>query len=78
LANKIARPKSNISLIIDESATLSKKSTLIMCIQICVTDSGMSSLMNWFLVLIRHLSVIATGIFDSLLNCIQLYGMMES
>jgi hypothetical protein len=57
---------------------LSKKSTLIVYIQICLADKGMNSPLNLFLDLIELETVMAKGIFDSLLECLQSIGMTES
>jgi hypothetical protein len=49
LVKQIVRSKSRISLIIDESTTLSKKSTLILYIHVFISNCGMSAPVNLFL-----------------------------
>lgn len=77
LAKEIVRSDNKISLIIDESTTLSQKSTLIVYIRVCLADSGMNSPVNVFLDLVELESVTAKGVFDCLLNCLNSYGITE-
>jgi hypothetical protein len=63
LANKIARLKSRMPLITEQSTTLNrKKSTEIVWIQICFVDSRMTFAVNLFLDLIESQSVTTKGI----------------
>ena len=48
IAKEIVRSDNKISLIIDESTTLSQKSTLIVYIRVCFADSGIYSSVNLF------------------------------
>lgn len=77
LAKEIVRSENKISLIIDESTTLSQKSTLIVYISVCLANSGMNSPVNLFLDLIELDSVTAIGVFTSLLHCLHSYGITE-
>ena len=77
LANEIVRSDNKISLIVDESTTLSQKSTVIVYIRVCLADSGMNSPVNLFLDLVELESVTAQRVFDSLLNCLYSHGITE-
>ncbi|KAK0048443.1 E3 SUMO-protein ligase [Biomphalaria pfeifferi] len=77
LFQEIVRSNNKISLIIDESTTLSQKSTLIVYIRVCLADSGMTSPVNLFLDLVELESVTANGVFASLLHCLHFYGLTE-
>jgi hypothetical protein len=48
LVNEIIRSKTNISIIIDESTTLSEKSILIIYVQVCLANYGMNYPVNLF------------------------------
>lgn len=77
LVTKIITSMSKISIIIDESTTLSKKSTLIIYIRVCLANHGMSSPVNLYLDLIELQSTNANGIFQALLECLQSYGITK-
>jgi len=78
MAKEIVRCKSKISLMIDESTTLSQKSTLIVYIRSCVEEgTGMSEPINLFLDLVELENVTAKGIFDALLECLTFHGITE-
>jgi len=77
LAKEIVRSDNKISLIIDESTTLSQKSSFIVYIHVCLARSGMNSPVNLFLDLVELESVTAKGVFDSLLSCLHSYGITE-
>jgi len=77
LVKEIVQSNCKISLIIDESTTISNVSALIVYVRTCATDIGMNSAVNLFLDLIELPTVTATGILDSLLNCLLSYGMTE-
>ena len=77
LVKEIVQSNRKISLIIDESTTISNVSALIVYVRTCATDTGMNSAVNLFLDLIELPTVSATGILDSLLNCLLSYGMTE-
>lgn len=77
LVNEVIRSKTKIALIIDESTTLSQKSTLIVYIRFLLANSAMDSHVNLFLDLVQLESVNAKGIFTSLLNCLHSYGIMD-
>jgi hypothetical protein len=74
LVKKIIRSKSKISIIINESMTLSKKSTLIIYVRVCLANNGTDYPVNLFLDLVELQSSTANGIFQALLDCLQLYG----
>jgi hypothetical protein len=74
---EIVQSKNIISLIIDESTTISQKTTLIVYVRCCVESVGMNSPINLFLDLIELKDVTAKGIFESLLQSLDLYGMTE-
>jgi hypothetical protein len=69
--------KTKTSLSTDKSTMLRKKSTLLMHIQICILDSGISSAVNMFLDFREFESVTAKGIFDSF-DCLRSYRMTEN
>jgi len=77
LTKKIVSSNSKISLIIDESTTLSNVSTLILYLRTCVANTFMTSPVNLFLDLIELQSVTARGIVNSLLATLLSYGMTE-
>jgi hypothetical protein len=74
---EIIKSKSKISIIMDESTTLSKKSTLIMYVRVCFANYGIDYPVNLFLDLIELQSAMANGIFQALLDCLQLYSMKK-
>jgi hypothetical protein len=53
LVKKIVRSRSRISLIIDESTTPSKTSTLILCVRVFIPNCGMSAPLNLFPIIRR-------------------------
>ncbi|XP_065675728.1 E3 SUMO-protein ligase KIAA1586-like [Hydra vulgaris] len=77
IITEVIKSKSKISIIIDESTTISQKSTLIVYIQCCVKGSGMNSPINLFLDLVELESVTAKGLFDALRECLHSYGMKD-
>jgi hypothetical protein len=76
--NEIIGSKSKISIIMDESTTLSKKSTLIIYVRECLANYRMDYRVNLFMDLIELQSAMANGIFQALLDCLQLYGMKKN
>ncbi|XP_065662771.1 E3 SUMO-protein ligase KIAA1586-like [Hydra vulgaris] len=74
---EVIKSKSKISIIIDESTTISQKSTLIVYIRCCVKGSGMNLPINLFLDLVELESVTAKGLFVALLECLHSYGMKD-
>ena len=77
MVKEIVQSKSKISLMIDESTTLSQKSTLIVYVRCCIEAMGMNSPINLFLDLVELENVTAKGVFDALLQCLHSYGMTE-
>jgi hypothetical protein len=65
LANEIIRSRSKISIIIDESVTHSKKSTLVIYIQVCLANYGMECLVFFYFYLIELQSVLEDGNFQA-------------
>jgi hypothetical protein len=59
----------------DESTTLSKKSTLIIYVRVCLANYGMDYTVNLFLDLTEPQIATANGVFQALLDCLQLSGM---
>ncbi|XP_065668012.1 E3 SUMO-protein ligase KIAA1586-like [Hydra vulgaris] len=74
---EVIKSTSKISIIIDESTTISQKSTLIVYIRCCVKGSGMNSPINLFLDLVELESVTAKGLFVALLECLHSYGKKD-
>ncbi|XP_065645604.1 E3 SUMO-protein ligase KIAA1586-like [Hydra vulgaris] len=74
---EVIKSKSKISIIINESTTISQKSALIVYIWCCVKGSGMNSPINLFLDLVELESVKATGQLVALLECLHSYGMKD-
>jgi len=68
LTKEMIKLDSKISLIIDESTTLSNVSALIIYVHTCLAGSGMSSPVNLFLNLVELQNVTAKGILNSLLG----------
>lgn len=62
------------SILIDESTTFSKKSTLIIYIRIILLDADILKPINLFLDLIELSSLNALSIFNSLLLCLENHG----
>uniref|UniRef100_A0A8C8RJZ3 HAT C-terminal dimerisation domain-containing protein n=1 Tax=Pelusios castaneus TaxID=367368 RepID=A0A8C8RJZ3_9SAUR len=78
MVKEIVCSESKISLMIDESTTLSQKSTLIVYIRSCVQEGmGMTEPVNLFLDLVELESVTAKGVFDALLGCLKFHGITE-
>lgn len=77
LVKDIVKSNRKISLIIDESTTVSNVSALIVYVRTCATDTGMNSAVNLFLDLIELQVVTSAGILDSLLGCLHSHGMTE-
>lgn len=77
VVKELVQSKSKISLIIDESTTISKKTTLIVYVRCCIEGVGMNSAINLFLDLVELEKVTAEGVFDSLLQCLYSYGMTD-
>lgn len=59
------------AIIIDESTTLSKKSTLILYIRVCLRKINMESPVNLCLDLVELESVTSLGIFDAVIQCLE-------
>ena len=53
VVKEIVQSNSKISLIIDESTTISKKTNLIVYVRCCIEGVGMNSLINLFLDLVE-------------------------
>ena len=77
VVKEIIQSSSKISLIIDESTTISKKIILIVYVRCCIEGVGMNSPINLFLDLVELEKVTAEGVFDSLLKCLHSHGMTE-
>ena len=77
VVKEIVQSSSKISLIIDESTTISKKTTLIVYVRCCIEGVGMNSPINLFLDLVELEKVTAEGVFDSLLKCLHSHEMTE-
>ena len=77
LVKEVVNSKSKMSLMIDESTTLSGKSTLIVYLRSCTEGTEMKEPVNLFLDLVELQSVTANGIFTALLDCLKYYGMGE-
>lgn len=72
LFKKIVENRKSISIILDESTTLSRISTLIIYLR---TSLDGSEPVNVFVDLVELASLTANGIFDSLMSCLKSYGM---
>jgi hypothetical protein len=59
----------------DESTTLSKKSTLIIFVRVCLANRGMDYPVKLILDLIELQIITTNGVFQASLDCLQLYGM---
>jgi hypothetical protein len=77
LVNEIIRSKSKISEIIEESTTLSNKSTMKIYVRLYLANYGMDYPGNLFLDLIELQSDKENGLFQALLDCLQLYDMKK-
>ena len=78
VVKEIVQSNSKISLIIDESTTINKKTTLIVYVRCCIEGVAMNSPINLFLDLVELEKVTAEGVFDSLLKCLHSHGMTEN
>jgi hypothetical protein len=74
---KIVDSKSKISLISDESTTLSKKSTLIMFARAFLQEFNLTEPINLFTDLKELNDVTANGIFTDLFSHLESLGMIE-
>lgn len=78
LVRQIVNSKAKMSLIIDESTTVSHKSTLIVYCRVFLPEWDSASFpVNIFLDLIELSDVTAKGIFSSLLSRLELLGISE-
>ena len=77
VVKEIVQSNSKISLIMDESTTINKKTTLIVYVRCYIEGVGMNSPINLFLDLVELEKETAEGVFDSLLKCLHSHGMTE-
>lgn len=76
--NEIMNNDAKIGLIIDESTSLSNKSSLIVYIRCSLPKIGMCDSTNVFLDLVELDGLTAKAVFDSLLNCLHGNGITDS
>lgn len=75
--DEIIKNDTKLGLIIDESTSLSNKSSLIVYVRCSLPKTGMSGSTNVFLDLIELDGVTATAVFDSLMNCLRSNGISD-
>ncbi|XP_069494929.1 E3 SUMO-protein ligase KIAA1586-like [Ambystoma mexicanum] len=75
LVHHILQNESKISVLIDESTTFSKLTTLIICIRACIEKEDPP--LTFFLDLVELPGTSAEIIFDKLLACLQSYGLTD-
>lgn len=75
IVQEVIKSDDKFALIIDESTTLSKKSTLILYIRVCIRNLNMESPVNLFLDLIELESVTSLGIFQAIMQCLESYKL---
>jgi hypothetical protein len=77
LLKKIVDSESKISLIIDESTTLSKKSTLIVFARVFLQEFSLTEPINLFIDSIELDDVTANGIFTALISYLEFLVVTE-
>ena len=75
--DEIIKNDTKLGLIIDESTSLSNKSSLIVYVRCSLPKTGMSGSTNIFVDLIELDGVAATAVFDSLMNCLRSNGISD-
>lgn len=76
--NEIIKNDTKIGLIIDESISLSNKSSLIVYVRCSLPKTGMCGSTNVFLDLVELGGVTAKAVFDSLINCLHSNGITDT
>ena len=78
LVSEIIKSGSKISILIDESTTISNISSLIIFVRTCLPNHDMNFPVNLFLDLVElKEGVKAVDVFNSFMNCLQFYGMTK-
>jgi hypothetical protein len=77
LLNKTVDSKSKISLITDESTTLSKKSTIILFARVFLQEFNLTEPINLFIDMTELDDVTANGIFTALISHFESLGRTE-
>lgn len=78
IVQEIIKSTDKFAIMIDESTTLSKKSTLILYIRVCLKDLGMESPVNLFLDLIELENVTSLAIFQAVIQCLEGYNLNDN
>lgn len=76
--NEIIKNDTKIGLIVDESTSLSNKSSLIVYVRCSLPKKGMLGSTNIFLDLVELEGVTAKAVFDSLINCLHSHGITDT
>ncbi|XP_050507956.1 E3 SUMO-protein ligase KIAA1586-like [Diabrotica virgifera virgifera] len=78
VVQEIVEGTDKFALIIDESTTLSKKSTLILYLRVCLKKLNMESPVNLFLDLMELENVTSRGIFNAVMKCLEGHKIDEN